>query len=86
MANEVLSSLLKEYEQKRVRAELDLDRRKEELYKNVPRLSQIEEELSKYAINTAKEMLKGNTNGVKELNVYVEKLKKEKENILKKEK
>lgn len=86
MANEVLSLLLKEYEQKRVRAELDLERRKEELYKNIPRLAQIEEELSRHAINTAKEMLKGNTNGVKELNIYVEKLKKEKENILKKEK
>ena len=83
MANEVLSSLLKEYEQKRVRAELDLERRKEELQKSIPRLEQIEEELSRYAINTAKEMLTNNKNGIKELNIYVEKLKKEKEDILK---
>lgn len=83
MANEVLSSLLKEYEQKRLRAELNLEKRKEELYNAVPRLAQIEEELSKYAINTAKQMLINNKNGVKELNIYVEKLKREKENILK---
>ena len=39
MANELLNSLLKEYDQKRVRAELDLDKRKEELYKKVPELA-----------------------------------------------
>ena len=83
MANEVLSSLLKEYEQKRVRAELDLEKRKEKLYREIPRLAQIEEELSKHAINTAKQVLMNNKNQVKELNIYVEKLKKEKENILK---
>ena len=82
MANEVLRSLLKEYEQKRVRAEIDLERRKEELYKKVPRLAEIEEELSKYAINVAKQMLNNSKNGVEELNKYVEKLKKERENIL----
>lgn len=83
MANEVLSSLLKEYEQKRRAAELDLENRKEELYKKVPRLAKIEEELSKYAINTAKALLNNNKDGLKELNIYVEKLKKEKEHILK---
>lgn len=83
MANEILSLLLKEYEQKRVRAELDLERRKEELYKKIPRLADIEEDLSKQAIKTAKAMLTSNKNGIKELNIYVEKLKKEKENILK---
>ena len=31
MANETLNSLLKEYEQKKLNAELDLDRRKENL-------------------------------------------------------
>lgn len=83
MANEILSSLLKEYEQKRVKAELDLERRKEKLYKEEPRLAQIEQELSNHAINTAKALLNNSKNGVEELNNYVEKLKKEKEEILK---
>lgn len=86
MANEILSSLLKEYEKKRRMAEIDLETRKEKLYNDVPRLAQIEEELSKHAINTAKEMLQNNKNSVKELNIYVEKLKKEKEKILKSKK
>lgn len=86
MSNEVLSILLKEYEQKRRRAELDLEKRKEDLYNKIPRLAEIELELSKHAISTAKEMLKNNKNGVKELNIYVEKLKKEKESILKSKK
>ena len=84
MANEILSSLLKEYEQKRVNAELDLDRRKQELFENIPRLAEIEDELSKYAINVAKEILKNNKNRTNEFNEYVKKLKKEKEEILKK--
>ena len=83
MANEILSSILKEYEQKRLRAELDLERRKEKLYKAAPELANIEEELSRYAIKTAKEMLNNNKSAIKELNIYVEKLKKEKEEILK---
>lgn len=85
MANEVLSSLLKEYEQKRVRAELDLENRKDKLYNAVPRLAQIEEELSKHAINTAKEMLKNSDTSIENLNKFVLELKKEKEEILKKE-
>lgn len=87
MSNEILSSLLKEYNQKRQRAEYDLERRKQQLYKDIPRLAEIEEDLSKYAIKVAKEVLKqNNEESVNELNKYVEKLKKEKTNILKKNK
>ena len=38
MANEILNSLLKEYEQKKLKSEIDLEKRKEELYKKVPKL------------------------------------------------
>ena len=84
MANEVLKSLLKEYENKRIKEEIELDKRKEKLYASVPRLGEIEEELGKYAIQTAKEIIKNNTNKLEELNEYIEKLKKEKQEILKK--
>lgn len=86
MANEVLRSLLKEYEQKRIKAEMDLDRRKEHLYESIPELAELEGKISNYALRTAKEMLKNNINNVEELNKNIEKLKKEKEKILKKEK
>ena len=45
MANELLNSLLKEYEHKKMQAELDLEKRKELLYKKIPRLSEIESEI-----------------------------------------
>ena len=57
MANETLNSLLKEYEQKKLNAELDLDRRKENLYKLIPRLEEIDSELSTLGISTAKNIL-----------------------------
>ena len=85
MANEILSSLLKEYEQKRTEKEQELEKRREEIYKKIPRLAQIEEELSNSAITMAKELLKSNKTAAKEFNQNVEKLKKEKEEILKKE-
>ena len=36
MSNEILNSLLREYEQKKLKAELDLEKRKEQLYKLIP--------------------------------------------------
>ena len=57
MANDVLNSLLKEYEQKKVRAELDLERRKSILYDLIPRLKEIDEELNHYAFATTKNIL-----------------------------
>ena len=46
MSNTTLNSLLKEYEQKKLNAELDLEKRKQNLYKLIPRLEQIDTELS----------------------------------------
>ena len=42
MANEVLNSLLREYEQKKINAEFDLDRRLKNLYNLIPRLEEID--------------------------------------------
>lgn len=58
MSNEILNSLIKEYEQKKLLAELDLEKRKNDLYKKVPKLKQIEDDLNQFAINTAKNILK----------------------------
>ena len=57
MSNEILNSLLKEYEQKKLRAEMDVEVRKEKLYKDIPRLNEIEQELSSCSISTAKSIL-----------------------------
>lgn len=84
MSNEILNSLLKEYEQKKLNAELDLDRRKENLYKLIPRLEEIDTELNNFAISTAKNIL-NNLSNSSTLNILKQKisdLKKEKELIL----
>ena len=57
MANDILNSLLKEYSQKKLKAELDAERRKEKLYKLIPRLQEIDDELNSLGINTAKNIL-----------------------------
>lgn len=82
MSNEVLNSLLKEYGQKKLKAELDLERRKETLYHNVPRLKQIEDNLNNYAISTAKNILNNNEFSLKNFQDEVSKLKLEKAEIL----
>ena len=84
MANETLNSLLKEYEQKKLNAELDLDRRKENLYKLIPRLEEIDSELSTLGISTAKNILNNisKPDSVDNLKLKIANLKKEKEAIL----
>ena len=98
MSNEILNSLIKEYEQKKLLAELDLEKRKNDLYKKVPKLKQIEEgfhkainddlkqiedDLNQFAINTAKNILKNNEASINELEIKASQLKKEKIEILK---
>ncbi len=83
MANEILNSLLKEYEQKKLKAEIDLEKRKENLYELIPRLEEIDNELHSFAINTAKNILNNsNSSSVQELEEKIKILKKEKENLL----
>lgn len=88
MATSDLDVLLVEYEQKKRDAEFDLQKRKEELYKRIPRLEEIEERINKIAINKTKSILINQlTNSINtEFENELLNLKKEKEEILKKEK
>lgn len=82
MSNDILSSLLIEYEYKKRKAELDLDIRKKKLYKQIPKLQEIEDKLYTLSLNNAKNILLGKSDSFNYKN-EVELLKKEKENILK---
>lgn len=85
MANDNLNSLLREYEQKRLKAEIDLETRKSNLFILIPRLMEIETELNQFAIQTTKNILNKSENSnytLSELKKKIEILKKEKENIL----
>ena len=83
MANEILSSLLKEYEQKKVHAEIEAEKRKEALYDKIPELRKLEEEINSYAILTAKNILNKNNYSLKSLSDKIKTLKEQKEKILK---
>jgi DNA replication protein DnaC len=82
MSSEILTDLLSEYEQKKHNAELDLEKRKKELYIKIPRLQEIENELNAFAINTAKCILNGSSVSLDSLSQKASELKKEKEKIL----
>ena len=82
MSNEVLNSILKEYEQKKLNAELDLEKRKKSLYEQVPRLEKIEDDLNNYAIMTAKNILNNFDYSISELQKKINILKLEKSEIL----
>ena len=81
--NEFLSSILREYEQKKLRAELDAERRKEEIYKEYPKLQEVEKELNDFAINTSKNILLNKSASLVDLDKKIKELKQEKESIFK---
>ena len=83
MTNEILNSLLKEYEQRKVREELTAEERKENLYNQIPRLRKIDDEINHYAISTTKNILNKNHPSLTALSDKIASLKMEKENILK---
>lgn len=82
MSNEILNSLLKNYEQKKLNAELDLEKRKKILYEEVPRLEKIEDDLNNFAIMTAKNILSNSDYSTSELQKKIDTLKLEKSKIL----
>lgn len=82
MSNQILNSLLKEYEQKKLKAELDLEKRKEELYQRIPELEKIENELNRFAIQTAKNILSDSSSSLDDLKQKVDMLKYRKACIL----
>ncbi len=83
MYNDILTSLLSDYEQKKRRAELDFEHRKNELYKKHPRLKEIEEELNSVAINETKKILFGNMSSLQNLHLKLDQLRNEKNEIIK---
>ena len=77
MDNNILNSLLKEYDKKRIKSELDLERRKQNLYKLIPELEKIESEINICAISSAKNILNNlsNENSTNKLSILKERKK-----------
>ena len=83
MNSTILTNLLKDYERKRITAEKDLEYRKNKLYMENPRLQEIDDELSKIGISTAKALIMSNSKQLlQDLNQKIEILKSEKNEII----
>ena len=82
LANEILNALLNEYEQKKLRAEIAADERKVSLYKKIPRLQTLEDEINNNALTTARNILNRRLSDLSSLSDKMNSLKKEKEDIL----
>ncbi len=81
MANDTLISLLNEYAQKKLHAELDLEKRKNALYQLIPRLQEIDDELNTLGIETTKNILNNSSDedSINFLKLKIKDLKREKE-------
>ena len=82
MVDSYLNLLLKEYERKKLKAELDLEKRKKFLYDNYPEYAKIENDLNSYAILTTKNILNNSSYSIDELKNKISTLKEEKTNFL----
>ena len=85
MTNDILNSLLRDYERKKLNAELDLERRKDLIYKLITRLLEIDTELNSLGIQSAKSILFSPEKKdfyLNDLNKKIKDLKDEKEFIL----
>lgn len=81
--NSNLKNLLSEYEKKRLNSIYEAEKRKEQIYKENPRLEEIDDILSKEAIRVSKLLIVSkDTTLLEELNIKISDLKNEKIKIL----
>ena len=84
MADTVLKNILLQYNKKKTSAEYDDEIRKQEIYKKYPQLTEIDNKLTFLAISTTKSLINNNNKDLlDELTINIDKLKKEKNKILK---
>ncbi|RKD22210.1 DNA replication protein DnaC [Caminicella sporogenes DSM 14501] len=80
-----IKKILLEYEKKRDRAQRELEYRKSQVYEIIPRIKEIDEEISKTGIKISKAILQNTDNyleKVNEIKEYTKKLKQEKAILL----
>lgn len=81
MANKNLDFLLSEYDEKRRIAELKFEKLKTQVYKDFPRIEEIDSQINKLSINKAKYILTNNSQ-IDFIDENIKNLKKEKQDIL----
>ena len=85
MSNPTLKILLKEYEQKRLIAELELEKKLNDFFSNNPLISEINDKINRTSIEISKTiLLDKNSDKIKKLNVELDNFKKQKNSLLNK--
>ena len=82
----ILSRVLDEFNRKRLKQELDMTRRRDEIYRRIPRISEIDEELKTSSINIITSSLRQGTNpvpGLRSIREFTKSLNEEKIYLLK---
>ena len=80
----VLKNILTQYSKKKANYEFEAEKRKQEIYEKYPKLQDLDNKISSLAISTTKALISNNDkNLLNELNKNIEKLKEEKNKILK---
>lgn len=77
-----LNTLLKEYEKKKFKAELNFEKAKDSFYNSHPDLLELNDKLNSTALEISKAILAGDSALEKKLKVDFEKLKNKKDNLL----
>jgi hypothetical protein len=77
-----ISEVLRSFDEERSKNELEAEERREEVYRTVPRIREIEEELRRLSLSISREMLSGNKSGIEEKKKAVENLNNEKAYLL----
>ena len=82
LSNPALNNLLREYEQKKYRAELAFEKEKQEFYSTHPELEALNVKLGKIALDISKAILQQNNNLADKLKTEYQILEKEKQEML----
>lgn len=81
--NPTLSVLLKDYEQKRYKADLNHEKQKSDFYESNPKLAELNLKLGNIALDISKAVLNNNKDLEKKLREDFDKLKKQKNELMK---
>lgn len=80
--NSQYNAIMRIYNQRQFQDKYEQDQRREEVYRKVPQIRQIEDEISSQAVRCARKLLDGDTNAKEELKQHIEDLREQKEVLL----
>ena len=83
LSNYQYDILMQKFDEKRIKARYELDKRTEEVYNRIPRVKEIDENIASESVNAGKSALMGDDSKLKNLNAMITALADEKKLLLK---